>query len=231
MSAGAGRSAPAPRRGRVAAGVRGVRGFTLLEVLLATSLLAAALVLAFGILRAAGATVQRGETIAARNERMRAVSGFLRQRIAGTQGATFGFDPGSGRSLRFQGDATAMRFVADLPDYLGRGGPYLHEFKLGQAEGKRALLVDFRMIQGDEILPSARPPEPLADDLDGVEFAYRALDLSGETGPWLSQWTAVDALPQQVRVRIRDAQGPWPELIVALKLAVPVPKAGQEGGL
>ena len=21
-----------------------------------------------------------------------------------------------------------MRFVADLPDYLGRGGPYLHDF-------------------------------------------------------------------------------------------------------
>ena len=210
--------------------LRAVRGFTLLEVLLATSLLAAALVLAFGILRAAGATVERGETIAARNERIRAVTQFLRGRIGGAQGMTFGLDAASGRSLRFEGDATALRFVADLPDYLGRGGPYLHEVKLGLAEGKRALLVDFRMVQGDELLPSAHAPEPLARDLAGVEFAYRAVDVSGNLGPWLPRWTAVDALPQQVRVRIRDAQGAWPETIVALKLALPVPAAGQEDG-
>lgn len=205
-------------------------GFTLLEVLLAVSLLAAALALAFGILRAAGATVERGEAIAARNERIRAVSGFLRQRIAGAQGAVYGLDQASGRSLRFEGDADSMRFVADLPDYLGRGGPYLHEFKTNNADGKRSLLVDFRMIQGDELLESTRPPEPLAQGLEGVDFAYRAIDVAGETGPWLSRWTVVDALPQQVRVRIRDGKGPWPDMVVALKLAPPVPEAGREDG-
>ncbi|MBZ0087811.1 MAG: prepilin-type N-terminal cleavage/methylation domain-containing protein [Thermomonas sp.] len=205
-------------------------GFTLLEVMLAVALLAAALALAFGILRAAGATVERGETIAARNERIRAVSGFLRARIAGSEGMVFGLDPGSGRSLRFEGEENSLRFVADLPDYLGRGGPYLHEFKLGQDAGKRALLVDFRMIQGDEILPSARPPEPLARDVATVEFAYRAVDVTGNLGPWLPRWTAVDALPQQVRVRIRDGNGAWPELVVAMKLSTPVPDAGQGGG-
>lgn len=213
----------APRRRSASA------GFTLLEVMLAVALLAAALALAFGILRAAGATVERGETIAARNERIRAVSGFLRARIAGTQGLVFGLDAGTGRSLRFEGDEASMRFVADLPDYLGRGGPYLHEFKLGQDTGKRALLVDFRMIQGDEILPSTRPPEPLARDVSAVEFAYRAVDVTGNLGPWLPRWTAVDALPQQVRVRVRDAQGAWPEMVVAIKLSTPVPDAGQGG--
>ena len=29
---------------------------------------------------------------------------------------------------RFIGEPDRMRFVADLPDYLGRGGPYLHDF-------------------------------------------------------------------------------------------------------
>jgi len=215
------RSAPARR----------AAGFTLLEVLLAVSLLAAALALVFGILRAAGATVERGEVIAARNERIRAVSGFLRQRIASAQGAVYGLDPGSGRSLRFEGDAGSMRFVADLPDYLGRGGPYLHEFTTKPVDGKEALLVDFRMIQGDELLEAERPPEPLAQGLDDVEFAYRAIDVSGEIGPWLSRWTMVDALPQQVRVRIRDGKGTWPDMVVALKMAPPVPKAGQEDGL
>jgi general secretion pathway protein J len=57
---------------------RNVRGFTLIEVLLATVLLAAGLALAFATLRSATAMVQRGESIAQRNERIRAVEGFLR---------------------------------------------------------------------------------------------------------------------------------------------------------
>ena len=61
-------------------------GFTLLEVLLATALLAMALTLAFATQRAAGATAQRGEALAERNERSRAVSDFLRRRIGGAQG-------------------------------------------------------------------------------------------------------------------------------------------------
>ena len=38
-----------------------------------------------------------------RNQRMRAVSEFLRQRIGGAQGIVFAFDKQSGQSLRFVG--------------------------------------------------------------------------------------------------------------------------------
>ena len=62
---------------------RPAAGFTLLEVLLATTLLAAGLALGFATVRAAGATVTRGEAMAARNERIRAVSAFMRHRIGG----------------------------------------------------------------------------------------------------------------------------------------------------
>ena len=103
--------------------VRLASGFTLIEVLLATMLLAAALTLAFATLRAAGATAQRGEAMAARNERIRAVSEFLRRRIGGAQGIVFDLDQASGASRRFGGEMERMRFVSDLPDYLGRGGP------------------------------------------------------------------------------------------------------------
>ena len=63
-------------------------GFSLIEVLLATVLLAAGLALAFASLRAATATTQRGESQAQRSERMRPVEGFLRRRIASAQRET-----------------------------------------------------------------------------------------------------------------------------------------------
>ena len=197
-------------------------GFTLLEVLLATTLLAAALALGFATVRAAGATAQRGEALAERNERIRAVSDFLRRRITGAQGIVFELDPATGASKRFEGAADSMRFVADLPDYLGRGGPHLHAFGVGRGgEGGLDLLVDFRMVQAGQVLPgsAARPPEPLADGLRQVRFAYRSLTGNGEFGPWEANWEDPAKLPLQVRVQIRDARGAWPDLVVALPVA------------
>ena len=202
--------------------MRRARGFTLLEVLLATTLLAAALALGFATLRAAGATAQRGEALAERNERIRAVSDFLRRRIGGAQGIVFELDPGTGASKRFEGDADSMRFVADLPDYLGRGGPHLHAFGIGRGDaGGLDLLVDFRMVQAGNILSgnAARPPEPLAEGLTQVRFAYRSLTGNGEFGPWEADWEDPAKLPLQVRVQIRDARGPWPDMVVALPVA------------
>jgi general secretion pathway protein J len=197
---------------------RPVAGFTLLEVLLATALLAAAMALAFATVRAAGATIERGEAIAARNERIRAVSGFLRQRIGGARGIVFELDPASGQAKRFQGEARRMRFVADLPDYLGRGGPHLHEL-LVAADG--SLRVSFRMVLAGRtvIARTDRPPEPLAAGLRRVEFAYRSTGKDGAPGEWGPLWPDPQGLPLQVRVRISDALGPWPELVVELPMA------------
>ena len=199
----------------------GAPGFTLIEVLLATMLLAAGLALAFATLRAAAATAQRGEALAARNDRIRAVSEFLRRRIGGAQGIVFDLDESTGASQRFGGDVQRMRFVADLPDYLGRGGPHLHDLGVTRSGDGIALNVDFRMVLAGETIDdaNARPPEPLADGLRRVEFAYRTLGRRGVPGPWLYTWAHPDALPTQVRVRVADARGAWPDLVVALPLA------------
>lgn len=198
---------------------RAAAGFTLMEVLLATSLLAAALALGFGILRAAGATVTRGEAMAERNERIRAVSQFLRQRIGGAQPIAFGLDAGSGQALRFAGDARSMRFVADVPAYFGRGGPQLHALQVVDGGEARRLEVGFQLLRAGEALPSSRPPELLADALADVEFSYRMLDADGRPGRWQRAWATPQGLPMQVRVRIRDARGAWPDMVVALPLA------------
>ena len=192
-------------------------GFTLIEVLLATVLLAAGLALGFATVRAASASAQRGEAIAERNERIRAVSEFLRRRIGGMQGLVFELDPESGESRRFAGEAESMRFVADLPDYLGRGGPHLHALGVARDGDGFALQVDFRMVLAGETIEGsrARPPEPLADGLRSVEFAYRGPGKDGKPAPWLYEWEHPEALPAQVRVRIVDAQGAWPDLVVA----------------
>lgn len=210
-----------------------IAGFTLIEVLLATMLLAAGLALGFATVRAAGATAERGEAMAARNERMRAVSEFLRSRIGGALAIVFNLDEASGQAQRFLGDARSMRFVADLPDYLGRGGPHLHELNLAGRGDAHALQVDFRMVAAGKTIASAddRPPEPLAEGLRSVRFSYRANPNAGskQPTPWQPQWNAAQALPQQVRVQITDKQGPWPDLVIALPQAATHGVAAEQG--
>ena len=196
---------------------RHVRGFTLIEVLLATVLLAAGLALAFATLRSATAMVQRGESIAQYNERMRAVESFLRRRIASAQNIAFATDPDTQRQYRFIGEPQRMRFVADLPDYLGRGGPYLHDFTV--VEGGTRLLASFTQVQSGQLVQEATPraPEALAHGLRAVRFRYRGLDEEGNLGEWQEQWNAVENLPLQASVEIEAADGkPWPSMIVSL---------------
>lgn len=193
------------------------RGFTLIEVLLATVLLAAGLALAFATLRSATAMVQRGEAMAQRNERMRAVEGFLRRRIGSAQVIAFATDPRTQRQYRFIGEPGRMRFVADLPNYLGRGGPYLHD--LAVTNDGRALMVSFGMVQAAQVIreTSPRPAEALADNLRGVRFRYRGVDREGRLGPWQDRWVAAEVLPVQVAVDFEASDGkPWPSVLVSL---------------
>lgn len=211
----------AGRAGGMLAGRRSQRGFTLIEVLLATVLLAAGLAVAFATLRAATATAQRGEQLAQRSEHMRAVEGFLRRRIGGTRAVAFGIDNETGAVRRFEGDDRQMRFVADLPDYLGRGGPYLHELSIVDGAGGRRLEVAFTLVLGAETFPEAqpRPPELLAD-VQEARFRYRGLDAQNRLGGWQDRWDTPDRLPLQVEVTLRDANGrTWPTMVIALPLA------------
>jgi general secretion pathway protein J len=195
------------------------RGFTLIEVLLATVLLAAGLALAFATLRASIAVVERGEAMAARSDRMRAVEGFLRRRLAGALPMSFALDPSSGQPLRFVGESDRIRFVADLPHYLGRGGPHLHDIAVFGDGEARGLGVSFSMVLAGETVQVAQPrrAELLADGLSEIRIRYRGFDDEGRLGEWRDRWEKSDILPLQVSVEIVGAGGEaWPPMVVAL---------------
>jgi len=203
---------------------RRARGFTLVEVLLATVLLAAGLALAFATLVAATRTATRGENMAERSERMRAVEGFLRTRLTGARAIPFGFDRVTALPQRFVGEPDRMRFVADLPNYLGRGGPYLHDFAIDDEgeDGSARITLSLAMVQAGNTIEEREEtrPETLVEGLERARFRYRALDAEGRLGEWKERWDTVEQLPLLVEVTLEDADGTaWPPLVVRLPLA------------
>ena len=211
-------------------GVRNVRGFTLIEVLLATVLLAAGLSLAFATLVAATKTANRGEVIAEQSERIRAVEGFLRARISATRAVPFAFDSATSLPQRFLGEPDRMRFVADLPDYLGRGGPYLHDFTVAaDGDDTRITLALAQVLAGEQIEESEpRPPELLVDGLKSARFRYRALGDDNTLGEWSDRWERAEQLPLLVEITLTDRDGQeWPPLVIALRLAASHSSGGE----
>ncbi|MDY0955951.1 MAG: type II secretion system protein J [Stenotrophomonas rhizophila] len=199
---------------------RAQRGFTLIEVLLATALLVGGLALAFATVRSALAISQRGEQMAAHNERMRAVEGFLRRRLSMAMlTATTPPDP-TREPVYFLGEPQHMLFVSDLPGYLGRGGPYVHELQVRGSGDAQRLDLALTLVQNGERIEETppRPPEALADALRAVTFRYRGIDpRNGQLGEWQDRWEDTRRLPSLVSISVTPRQGPaWPPMVVAL---------------
>ena len=199
------------------------RGFTLIEVLLATVLLVGGLALAFATVRSAMNIAQRGERVAAQNERMRAVEGFLRRPLSmALPTAAEPPDP-TREPLYFLGEPQHMLFVSELPGYLGRGGAYVHELQVNRYGDALRLDVALTLVQNGERIAETPPraPEMLADALREVAFRYRGIDpSSGQLGAWQTQWDDTRRLPLLVEIRVVPLQGPaWPPMVAALSQA------------
>jgi general secretion pathway protein J len=196
-----------------------------MEIVVATALLAMGLTLAFATVGAATKSTQRGEAIAADSEHKRAVSSFVRRRLTGARPVPYEFDQTNGVAKRFEGEPDRMKFVADLPDYLGRGGPYLHEFAVEEdADGQR-LVLSLGMVLAGQVVEERdpRPPELLAGRLESVRFRYRSMAAEGGLGEWMDRWENPDQMPLLVEVTLTDQNGrPWPPIVVALPLAATV---------
>lgn len=204
---------------------RRATGFTLIEIILATVLLALGLTIAFASLHSANASVQRAELAAARNEHLRAVQGFLYRTLQAAQPLVLARDARSQQVTYFDGARDRVRFVAAMPGYLSRGGPYVLTLKLvpsaADSDGQRlqfayAMLVDEKPFADDDKLA----PEDLLDGISEAHFEYRALGTDAKIGSWETHWNRPAELPLQVRLQLRftDPVRAWPAFATALPL-------------
>jgi general secretion pathway protein J len=197
-------------------------GFTLVELLLAITLMSILLALTYSGLRAATRSSERGESMLAAGGEMRASHQFVRRQL--NQMLPLPFDvTDSADEVRivFAGDARSIQYVAPMPGYLGSGGPQVQLIELTGGSDS-VLQFSHALLQGyEEERLFDRDPVLLLEGVQSGGFEFLGLDEEGEPLPWASSWDQPGLLPVAVRLNVTfadDAQLRWPELVAGVRV-------------
>lgn len=181
------------------------RGFTLMEVVIALTIVATLLVIMFSGLRVGLAAWQRGDERAQALERTRGIT----QVITRALGAAYPYQASGTRNERprllFEGEPWRVAFVTAAPPFPAADPVAFTAITLAQTAGH---LPGLAVTQ--KILPNEKPfdagLEPLVVDgaVTGVRFRY----LKESTGEWTARWDAAreKALPLAVEVTLTVLQ-------------------------
>lgn len=202
------------------------RGFTLVELLLAITLLSILLALAYGGLHAATQATDRGQTILEESGRLRMAHQFVHKQL--NQAIPLAFNQQEGKTTEgdtaeiFLGASSSIRFVGPMPGYLGFGGPQVQQLSIVAGEDGLELVLEHALVQGfEESLLTERAPISLIDHIASAEFSFLGRDEDGELLPWASVWEETDKLPVAIALEIEFAEGSytdWPLLVAAVKI-------------
>lgn len=197
------------------------RGFTLLELLIAMTLLGMILVLLFGGLRLGvrswDASQQQVDTL----NSIRSVENFLRREMSLAYPYTWKTTPG--QRVAFLGERDKLSFVAQLPSRIGGGGLHAISVEL-QQRGKTRRIVWKNLPVGSRMQDFSalvELPEMIlvASELEGVEDIWLTyFGQEDETAPprWMDRWENSTRLPMLIRVQVKLARGGvWPDFVVA----------------
>ena len=200
---------------------RNQAGLTLLELLIAISLLGLVVLTLSTVMRTGTLGTRAVITKADGIEEIRSVHFYLRRQIGNIRAMTL--PQGEKRSIAFAGGENSVSFIAAMPDGPSAGG--LYRIRLSVENGRLTLLrraasntdPGFEFFPGDEKLV-------LATGVTGLKFRYFAGESTAKPATWQSVWTGRKALPQLIGMTVLDNVGEqWPDFIAALPLG-PLPR-------
>lgn len=194
-----------------------VRGFSLIELLVALSVTSSIVALMFVAFGSIGKTEQRNSLSMERAQRMLSVSQWLGRKLEGLRQVSR--RDGVGFSIFFNGNAAGAMWIAPLPERGESGGLHVirltpHRHTTGRVEWIAEALPYDGLITPLDWNVAAR--ETLMSQVSVLQWHYQ----DGKTGAWSQVWDSSRGVyPTRIRIELGDDRGAWPDLIFSLSRA------------
>ena len=193
------------------------RGFTLIEMLLAVTLMAAILALVYGGMRATTRATLRGEQLIAATQSMRMTHGFISRQIH--QMLPLHWEGEAEDVIMFEGDTDSITWIGPMPGYLGFGGPQLQRLEVSGGENGQELHFRHAILSQGQADLDAQDPIVLLDEISELQFEFLKADEEEETNTWQDNWDEPGHLPKAVRLSLDfNDTGTgliWPDLVAS----------------
>ncbi len=179
-------------------------GFSLVEVLVAMTLMSMVGIMVAGGIRFGGAAWERTEDAAAASIETRVVTKFLRRQIGAAQHIQVR-DGSRNPPVLFDGQPKSIRLAAPVAAHLAPPGLHLVSLDLDQSRaGEHQLAMRWSKlgVKRPEI-DRTQTGEPLLRDLGDVSFRYFGVDPQTGTQIFQDAWRGRTNLPQLVEVTLR----------------------------
>lgn len=196
------------------------QGFTLIEVLLAMTLLSIMLALLFASLKICAQSWERGEQKIYAVGETAGVVNFFQRHLVMAKPLWNDFTKEE-RSLSFQGDNQSLQFVSAFPASAGRAGLQLFSVRLLNEDRDNVIKVSivpfYPVADGEDWFSE---DEVLLRHVAGFSIAYYGQEQGEKESRWQNQWLQREQLPKLVKIDITLDNGAfWPAMIFDMKLA------------
>jgi general secretion pathway protein J len=196
-------------------------GFTLLEILIGTTLLGVMMLLLFSSIRMGARVWDAGESRASEVDQVLIIQSFLRDQLTRSRPVFDDFTEDE-TEFSFSGTEDSLEFVSMLPSSAGRGGMHFYKLKVDKKNGVKHLMLELKpfypVLEGEE---SKIEDVRLLSDVEAIELSYFGVDPDfgdeddEDEWQWYDEWKDRDAMPQLVKlVVVMQDEKRWPPLVV-----------------
>lgn len=202
----------------------GVSGFTLVELVIAFTILSLVVVMVAGALWQGSMSWEKGEERAEKNQKKRIVLDLLSQQMKSSFPYKVKSQKAEADFLVFQGSSDSLRFVSAFSMKAKRQEGLvfvIYQIEEGKSSTKTLKICEKRVLNKNFVEETPGEDEflPLMEGLSLLSFEYfNEGEGKEEAGEWVESWDAKEkkALPSQVKVTVK-----WKEKKEELEAAIP----------
>lgn len=176
------------------------RGFTLLELTIAITLLALIIIIILGAMRIGIRSVESGEIKIESFERTRASMNILDSQIQSQIPLTYVQEGEAEVQFYFRGERQFIQFTTNYSIWGGEKGFVLATYSVQSTENGRQILV----VSENVVNMEAKREATLFDTFESIYFEYFYKDPFEEAGRWVDQWTEKNQIPEKIRMHFID---------------------------